>query len=78
MQVVKAIFFGLAGEVAQVCSKVGDQCRKRAEAWIRIVTVMNAENVIGRFSGGFGDCPICHRQPSFFSMLEQEIYLFGE
>jgi len=40
--------------------------------------MMDAEEIIGGFPGGFGDGPIRHRQPAFFSMLEQDIYLFGE
>ncbi len=69
-QVVEAIFFGFAGEVAQVGLKVGDQRRECPEAGIGILAVMNSEKIIRCFPGGSGDRSIGYWPPSFSPVLE--------
>jgi hypothetical protein len=46
---------GLARKVAQVGSKVFNQRGECAETRIRILTMMDAEDIIRCFPGAFGD-----------------------
>ncbi len=70
MKVGEAVFFSLAGEIAQVGAKVFDQGGDGAQAWIRILTSMDAEEIVGCFSSGFRDRAIGQRSPLFASILK--------
>src|SRR5439155_15988747 len=69
VQVLKAVFFGLAGEVTQVSFKVGDQSREGSESRVDILAATDSEKIIRGFSGGFGHRTISDYLPPFSSVL---------